>query len=166
MPLAGIVSSRASWIYMLALLALPLTLPAAAFGETTRAGGWQLVPSRNSPLVRITGNRISGLYPGVSKELILTLQSSEHRHSIVVRRVRVRDIATTNRSCAPARRNLAIRQYKGAPIRIPPGQARSVTVLLSMPNTVADACQWATFRLHYTAQARIGNGHARVKASQ
>jgi hypothetical protein len=35
-----------------------------------------------------------------------------------------------------------------------------------MPNTVADACQWATFGLHYAAQARIGNGHARVKASQ
>jgi len=155
MPLAGIVSSRASWIYMLALLALPLTLPAAAFAETTRAGGWQLVSSRTSPLVRITSNRISGLYPGVSKELILTLQSSDHRHSILVRRVRVRDIATTNRGCAPTRRNLAIRQYKGAPIPIPPGQTRSVTVLLFMPNTVSVACERAMFSLRYTAQARI-----------
>jgi len=140
---------------MLALLALPLTLPAAAFGETTGAGGWQLVPSRTSPLVRITGNRVSGLYPSVSKELILTLKSSDHRHSIVVRRVRVRDIATTNRGCTPTRRNLAIRQYKGAHIRIPPGQARSVTVLLFMPNTVSVACERAMFRLRYAAQARI-----------
>jgi hypothetical protein len=140
---------------MLALLALPLTLPAAALGETTRAGGWQLVPNRTSPLVRITGNRISGLYPGVSKELILTLKSSDHRHSIVVRRVRVRDIATTNRGCAPTRRNLTIRQYKGAPIRIPPGQSRRVTVLLVMPNTVSVACERATFSLRYRAQARI-----------
>jgi hypothetical protein len=166
MPLAAMVSSRVSRLQMLALLALPLTVPAAVFGARTGAGGWQLVPDKTSPLVRITDNRVIGLYPGVSKELILTLQSSDSKHSIVVRRVRVRDIATTNRSCAPARRNLAIRQYKGAPIRIPPGQARTVTVLLSMPSTVADACQWATFRLHYTAQARIGNGHARVKASQ
>jgi hypothetical protein len=140
---------------MLVLLALPLTLSAAAFGETIRAGGWQLVPSRTSPLVRITGNRVSGLYPGVSKELILTLQSSDHRHSILVRRVRVRDVATTNRGCAPTRRNLAIRQYKGAPIRIPPGQARRVTVLLVMPNTVSVACERAMFSLRYTAQARI-----------
>jgi len=140
---------------MLALLALPLTLPAAAFGETTGADGWQLVPSRTSPLVRIRGNRVSGLYPGVSKELILTLQSSDHRQSIVVRRVRVRDVATTNRGCAPTRRNLAIRQYRGAPIRIPPGQARNVTVLLFMLHTVSNACQRATFRLRYTAQARI-----------
>jgi hypothetical protein len=140
---------------MLALLALPLTLPAAAFGETTGAGGWHLVPSRTSPLVRITGNRVRGLYPGVSKELILTLQSSDHRHNIVVRRVRVRDIATSNRRCAPTRRNLAIRQYKGAPIRIPPGQARRVTVLLVMPNTVSVACERVMFSLRYTAQARI-----------
>jgi hypothetical protein len=159
MPLAGIVSSRASWIHMLALLALPLMLPGAAFGETTGAGGWQLVPSRTSPLVRITDNRVTGLYPGVSKELILTLQSSDNRHSIAVRHIRVRDIATTHRGCAPTRRNLAIRQYKGAPIRIPPGQARSVTVLLSMPNTVSDACQRAAFRLRYTAQARIKASH-------
>jgi len=155
MPLAGIVSSRASWIHMLALLALPLTLPAAAFGETTGAGGWQLVPSRSSSLVRITDNHVSGLYPGVSKELILTLQSSDHRHSIVVRRVRVRDVATSNRGCAPTRRNLTIRQYRGAPIRIPPGQSRTATVLLVMPNTVSVACERATFRFRYRAQARI-----------
>jgi hypothetical protein len=155
MPLAGIVSSRASWIQLLALLVLPLTLPAAAFGETTRAGGWQLVPSRTSPLVRITGNRISGLYPGVSKELILTLRNSDSKHGIVVRHVRVRDVATTNRGCTPTRRNLAIRQYKGAPIRIGPGLTRTVSVLLSMPNTVSDACERVTFRLRYTARTRL-----------
>jgi hypothetical protein len=158
MPLAALVSSRSSRIQVLALLALPLTVPAAVFGEPTGAGGWQLVPSKTSPLVRITDNRVIGLYPGVSKELILTLHSSDRKHSIVVRRVRVRDIATTNKGCAPTRRDLAIRQYRGAPIRIPPGQARSVTVLLLMPNTVSVACERATFRLRYTAQARIKAG--------
>jgi hypothetical protein len=158
MPLAALVSSRVSRIHLLALLAVPLTVPAAVFDETTGAGGWQLVPSKTSPLVRITDNRVIGLYPGVSKELILTLHSSDRKHSIVVRRVRVRDIATTNKGCAPTRRDLAIRQYRGAPIRIPPGQARSVTVLLLMPNTVSVACERATFRLRYTAQARIKAG--------
>jgi hypothetical protein len=155
MPLAALVSSRVSRIHMLALLALPLTVPAAVYGARTGAGGWQLVPDKTSPLVRITDNHVIGLYPGVSKELILTLQSSDPKHGIVVRRVRVRDIGTTNRGCAPARRNLAIRQYRGAPVRIPPGQTRTVTVLLTMPNTVSDACQGATFSLRYTVQARI-----------
>ena len=155
MPFAEQVWSRVGRIIVLALLALSLTGPAVVLGERSGAAGWQLVPSGSSPLVRITDNPVSGLYPGVSKELILTLHNSDPKHGIVVRRVRVRDIATTNSGCAPARRNLAIRQYKGAPVRIPPGQTRTVSALLSMPNTVSDACQRATFKLRYTARTRI-----------
>jgi hypothetical protein len=156
MPLGEQAWSRVSRIIVLALLALSLAGPAVLLGDRTAAAGWQLVPSGSSPLVRITSNRVTtGLYPGVSKELILRLQNSDPKHAIVVRRVRVRDIATTNRGCAPSRRNLAIRQHKGAPVRIPPGQTRTVSALLSMPNTVADACQRATFKLRYTARARF-----------
>ena len=155
MPLAEQAWSRVSRIIVLALLALSLTGPAVLLGDRTGAAGWQLVPSGSSPLVRITDNPVTGLYPGVSKELILRLQNSDPKHGIVVRRVRVRDIATTNSGCAPTRRNLAIRQYKGAPVRIPSGQTRTVTALLSMPNTVSEACQRATFKLRYTARTRI-----------
>jgi len=156
MPLAEQAWSRVSRIIVLALLALSLTGPAVLLGDRTASAGWQLVPSGSSPLVRITSNDdTTGLYPGVSKELILTLHNTDPKHGIVVRRVRVRDIATTKRGCAPTRRNLAIRQYKGAPLRIPPGRTRTVSALLSMPNTVSDACQRATFRLRYTARTRI-----------
>ena len=156
MPLGEQAWSRVSRIIVLALLALSLTGPAVVLGDRTGAAGWQLVPSGSSSLVRITSNHdTSGLYPGVSKELILRLQNSDLKHGIVVRRVRVRDVATTNRGCAPTRRNLAIRQYKGASVRIPPGQARTVSALLSMPYTVSDACQRATFKLRYTARARF-----------
>lgn len=144
---------------MLALLALSLTGPAVVLGKRTGAAGWQLAPSGASPLVRITSNRVLGLYPGMSKELTLTLRNSNRRHSIVVHRVRVRDIATTNPGCAPSARNLAIRQYRGAAIRIPPGRARSVTVLLSMPNTVSDVCRRAVFSLRYTSRARMQAAH-------
>ena len=156
MPLTEQVWSRVGRIIVLALLALSLTGPAVLLGDRTASAGWQLVPSGSSPLVRITSNRVTtGLYPGISKELILRLQNSDPKHGIVVRRVRVRDIATTKRGCAPTRRNLAIRQYKGSPLRIPPGRTRTVSALLSMPNTVSDACQRATFRLRYTAGTRI-----------
>lgn len=146
--------SRVSRITVLTLLALPLAAPAAVLGETTRAGGWQMVPRKASPLVRITGNRVLGLYPGMTKKLTLILRS-DSRQSIVVRRIRVRDIATTKPGCAPSRRNLAVRRSKRSPLRIPPGGARRVIVLLSMPKTVSDDCQRAVFRLRYTAQARI-----------
>ena len=155
MPLAEQVWSRVGRIIVLALLALSLTGPAVVLGERSGAAGWQLVPSGSSPLVRITDNPVTGLYPGVSKELILTLHNTDPKHDIVVRHVRIRDIATTKRGCAPTRRNLTIRQYKGAPLRIPPGRTRTVTALLSTPNTVSDACQQATFKLRYTARTRI-----------
>ena len=96
MPLGEQAWSRVSRIIVLALLALSLTGPAVVLGDRTGAAGWQLVPSGSSSLVRITSNHdTSGLYPGVSKELILRLQNSDPKHSIVVRRVRVRDVATT-----------------------------------------------------------------------
>ena len=155
MPLTEQVWSRVGRIIVLALLALSLTGPAVVLGERSGAAGWQLVPSGSSPRVRITDNPVTGLYPGVSKELILTLHNTDPKHDIVVRHVRIRDIATTKRGCAPTRRNLTIRQYKGAALRIPPGRTRTVSVLLSMLNTVSDACQRATFKLRYTARTRI-----------
>jgi hypothetical protein len=164
MPLAALLLSRVSRLAVLALLALPLAIPAAVFGEKAAADGWQLVPRGAAPLVRITSNQVVDLYPGVSKELNLTLHNSDSKHRIVVERLRVREVATTNAGCAPSRRNLAVRQYKGAPLLIPPNGARSVTLLLSMPNTVADACQRAVFRLRYRAEARIGKGHTPPEA--
>ena len=165
MPLAALLS-RVSRLAVLALLALPLAVPAAVFGERAGADGWQFVPRGAAPLLRITSNQVVDLHPGVTKELNLTLRNSDSRHSIVVERLRVRDVATTNARCAPSRRNLAVRQYRGAPILIPPGGARSVTLLLSMPNTVADACQRAVFRLRYRAQARISKGHIPPQAGR
>jgi hypothetical protein len=147
MPLAGLVQSRVIRFAVLALLALPLGIGAAA-------GSWQPVPRGASSAVRITGNRVVGLYPSTRKELHLTLHNSNRSHNVLVDRLRVRDVGTTKKGCLPSRRNLAIRQYRRAPIRIPPGGARKVTVLLYMPNTVAQACQRAVFRLRYRAHTR------------
>ena len=155
MPLAAQFSSRVSRIPVLALLVLPLTVPASVLTDRTGASGWQLVTPRTSPVVRITSDPVLGLYPGMTKELVLTLRNSVPRRSILVRRVLVRDVGTTRAGCAPSPRNLTIRQYHGAALRIPPRGSRRVTVLLSMPNTVADACQRAGFKLRYTARAGI-----------
>jgi hypothetical protein len=163
MPVLARNWSRVSRITVLALLSLPLAAPAVVLGERTAAPGWQMVPSQASPQIRITGNRVTGLYPGMSKKMILTIRSSDRRDTIVVRRLRVRDVATANRGCAPTRRNLAVRQYKGAAIRLLPRGTRRVTVLLSMPKTVSDACQRAVFRLRYTALARISKNRNRFR---
>lgn len=145
--------TRASRIGLLALLAFPLAAPAAVLGEQIAPPRWYSVASANSRPIPIVSKPVTGLYPGATKDLILTLRNPNRSRSISIRRLRVRDVATTRRGCAPSGRNLQIRQYGGPPIHIPAGGARNVRVILAMPNTVADACQRATFRLRYSLKA-------------
>jgi hypothetical protein len=142
--------SRAGGIGMLALL-FALTIPAALLAETRKPAQWTLVSPHGSRHVSIKSARLSGLYPGASKELILTLRNSSSTKRVAVRRILVRNVATTRRSCAPSARNLHIRQYSGPPLSIPPRASRRVGVVLRMPETVANSCQNAVFKLRYSA---------------
>jgi len=165
MPLAALIWSRASRLAVLALLGLLLTGPAAILGDRASSDGWHRVPGEPLPLVRITSDDVLDLYPGASKKLTLTLRNSDRRHGVVVRRLRIRAVGTTNLDCAASHRNLAVRQYAGGAIRIPAGGSRTVTALLSMPNTVSDACQRVVFKLRYRAEvARIGKGRTPTEA--
>jgi hypothetical protein len=145
--------TRASRIGLLALFAVPLAAPAAVFGERLAPPRWESVASGNSRSVQIVSNRVVGLYPGATKGMILTLRNPNRNRSISIRGIRVRDVATSRRGCAPSVRNLQIRQYAGPAIHVPAGGTRNVKVLLAMPNTAVDACQRATFRLRYSLQA-------------
>jgi hypothetical protein len=148
------VQSRAGRLSALALLTIAVSIPAVLFADRAPAG-WQLafVSSHGSGPVRISSNHISGLYPGTKRKLTLTLHNLDRTHSVLVRRVRVREVGTTRRGCAPSRRNLRIRQQNGLhDFRIRAGGTRRITVVLTMPNTVATACQRARFKLQYRAQ--------------
>jgi hypothetical protein len=140
-------------VFVLALLMFGACIPAALIVARAPAR-WQPASAGRygSGRVRITSNRVSGLYPGARRTLILTLHNSVSRHAVVVRRLRVRDAATSKRGCAPSRRNLRIRYPKIGRLRIRPGRSRRVVALLTMPNTVAKACQRAVFRLRYSVQ--------------
>ena len=135
-----------------ALALLMLAVSGLAVGSAP--GGWE--PARASSegfgRVRITGDRVTGLYPGAKRTLTLTLHNSDSSDNVVVRRVRIRDIRTTKHGCAPSRRNLRIAQARAAELRIRAGGTRRLGVLLVMPNTVADACQQAVFRLRFKAE--------------
>jgi hypothetical protein len=146
------VRGRARRLTALALLTFAVSIPAAVIAARAPAR-WQPAVARRDGhrSVRITSNRISGLYPGVRKTLTLTLHNFS-KHSVVVRRVRVRDLGTTKRGCAPSRRNLRIRQPPAHTFRIRAHGTRRVTAVLTMPNTVASACQRALFKLGYTAK--------------
>jgi hypothetical protein len=134
----------------LALLTFGVGSAAAVIAAKAPAG-WRPASARShaSGPVRATSNRVGGLYPGAERTLILTLRNSDRKHSVVVRRVRVHDAATTKRGCAASRRNLRIRDPRFRAFRLRPGRSRRVAARLTMPNTVANACQGAMFRLRY-----------------
>jgi hypothetical protein len=138
-------------LFALALLTFGACLAAAVVVAKAPAG-WRPASarSRSSGPVRIKSNRVRGLYPGAKKTLTLTLRNSDRKHSVLVRRVRVRNTATSTRGCAASRRNLTIRNPRFRPFRLGPGRSRRVVARLTMPNTVANACQGAMFRLRYS----------------
>jgi hypothetical protein len=146
------VVGRARRLSALALLALAVAIPVGLAAKTAGAG-WQLATtsSRASGAVRITSNRIRGLYPGATRTLTLTLRNRDAKRRIVVQRVVVRDVRTTKHGCAPVRRNLRIRQPHMRPFAIPPRGTRTVRAVLTLPNTVASTCQGAVFNLRYRA---------------
>jgi hypothetical protein len=147
------LSSRARKLVLLALLAFAGA--AALFGVRDAFARWRPASARSasSGHVRITSNRVTGLYPGATKQLVLTLQNRTHRR-LGVRRIRIRTVSTTKSGCTASVSNLAVRQPARRLLRIPPGGRRRITVPISMPSTVADACQDAVFELRYTAQTR------------
>lgn len=146
--------ARASRIGLLALFAFPVAAPAAVLGEQlVGPPRWHSVARGKSDAIPIESNRVTGLYPGATKDLILTLRNPNPSHSIGIRRLRIRDVATTRHGCAPSAQNLELRQYTGPPISIAAGGRQSVTVQLTMPNTVVDACKHATFKLRFSARA-------------
>jgi hypothetical protein len=146
------IRSGARRVTALALLTCLVCIPAAVVAARAPAG-WQPVfsTSRSSAALRITGSRVSGLFPGARRTLTLTLHNSDSNRILLVRRVRVRDLRTSKRGCKPTRRNLTIRRVRARAVELRPGRSRRVVVLLRMPNTVADACQQAVFQLHFVA---------------
>ncbi len=138
---------------LLALLAFAGT--AALFGVRDAFAHFRPASARSASFgrVRITSNRVTGLYPGARAQLVLTLRNTTHRR-LAVRRIRIRNIATTKAGCTASASNLAIQQPVSRTLRLRPGARRRITVPISMPNSVADACQGEVFRLRYTAQTR------------
>jgi hypothetical protein len=144
-------TSRAGRLTALALLTFVVCIPAAVVAARAPAG-WQVATtnSRGTSSLRIRSNRVSNLYPGAQRKLTLTIHNNS-KHAVRIRALRVRDVGTTKRGCAPTRRNLTIRRQKHRAFRLRPGATRRVVFLLTMPNTVANACQGTAFNLRYRA---------------
>jgi hypothetical protein len=147
------LSSRAGKLVLLALLVLAGT--AALLGVRDASARWRPGSTRSASFGRllITSNRVTGLSPGERKRLLLTLRNTTHRQ-LAVRRIQIRIVSTTKAGCRASANNLAIRQPARRTLRLWPGGEIRIGLPITMPNSVADACQGAVFRLRYGAQTR------------
>jgi hypothetical protein len=96
---------------------------------------------------------VPGLYPGATKSLTLRV-TNPYGYSIRVLPVTAAVVRTTNRSgCLgiPANVSVSTRGIKAAVIKRK--ATKTLTLHVTMPKTVADACQGATFRITFRARA-------------
>jgi hypothetical protein len=99
---------------------------------------------------------VSGLYPGASRPLQLTL-TNPYAFAITVHHLGAILVATSVPDCAVSPVNLVVGDFSGQPplpLVLAAREQRSVgTVPLFMPNTVAESCQHATFTIRLLGSA-------------
>jgi hypothetical protein len=102
----------------------------------------------------ITGTAVSGLSPGATLRIDLTFEN-QYLTAIEVRSVTGRLVSTSKRGCRPTPANLQVLPYAGRlPTTVLPRSRKSAGhVDVRMPNSVANACQNATFKIELTGAA-------------
>lgn len=126
----------------------------AALAQAAERGGSPTVSGSDGRAVAAKRARfgvaghVTGLYPGATKRLRLTLRNP-NRFPITVRSVR-----TSVRSTAPAcpARSIRVRPFKGSR-RVGARSKAKVKVLVTMPPTVPQACAGHRYRLTYRGKA-------------
>jgi hypothetical protein len=113
---------------------------------------------RSRPDIRftVTAPPVRGLYPGAVVPMRLTVHNPQS-YPIRITGIGARLTATSKRACLPVPANLSVGARTGRPdlpIVVPPHGSRGAgQIALSMPNTVTDACQFATFTIHFDGTA-------------
>jgi hypothetical protein len=114
------------------------------------------VGSRPDARFTVTAPPVRGLYPGAVLPLRLTVHNPQS-YPIRITGVGARLTATSKRACSPVPANLAVGARTGRPelpIVVPPRGSRGAgEIALFMPNTVANACQFATFTIRFDGSA-------------
>ena len=104
----------------------------------------------------VSGSTVGRLYPGARRDLTLVVTNPYH-FPIRLTAVSGRLVSTSRRTCAVSTRNLTVGRYAGPPglpLRIAArGRARIGHLTITMPATVANACQGVTFTLRLSATA-------------
>ena len=139
-------------------LAASAGVPDASAGETmviTGAHGQTRGYDDHRPFdIAMGGKTPKGLYPGVVRDLKLTLRNP-YDFALSVRSLRGEVIATSRRKCKPVPANLVTRSYAGPlPIVIPPrGKVEAKSIPLHMPPGASQACAGVVFTIRLSGTA-------------
>jgi hypothetical protein len=104
--------------------------------------------------IAMGGKAPKGLYPGVVREMKLTLRNP-YDFALNVKSLRGEIVASSRRKCKPVAANLVARGYAGKlPIVIPPrGKVDAKSIPLYMPPGASQACAGATFTIRLSGTA-------------
>jgi hypothetical protein len=119
------------------------TMELTAVGGTGSGYGFQ-----------VEAKPVTELYPGALTKLTVSFRNP-YDVDLRVTGMRGQVLATSRRGCLPTATNLAIRSYSGVmPLTVPAdGRKAGGHLPLYMPNSVADACQGATFTIRLRGEA-------------
>lgn len=124
------------------------------------AAGWRTEESevdlaeRSAFAFAVTGSPMEQFHPGAVRRTRVTI-ANPYPFAIRVRQVDARVTGSSKSRCKPTPANLTIGKYRGGlPLIVPAGGRRTAGEFeVTMPDTVANACQRATFRLAFSASA-------------
>ena len=95
------------------------------------------------------GGSVTGLYPGLSLPLVLTITNNDSV-TITVDSITT-TVANASKKCPSA--NLSVTPYSNGTLVIAPGASGQVTVQAAMLHSAPNACQGVVFPLQYTGAA-------------
>ena len=140
-------------LLLFTLGALAVAIAVASLSDLGQAGPTNLDLIAAKRGFGIKATPVPGLYPGATKPLTLRV-TNPYGYSIRVLPVTAAVVRTTNRAgCLgiPANVTVSTRGVRAAVIKRK--ATKTVTLHVTMPRTVANACQGATFRITFKARA-------------
>lgn len=98
---------------------------------------------------RIVGG-VTGLYPGATRPLTVTVDNPYNKPMTVVSLITT--VGPASKNCGS--RNLAVSTFSGR-LFVAAGRNAKLTVAATMPHSVGNSCQAAVFPLTYEARATV-----------
>lgn len=144
--IAGVVLAASSQLRLGAGPSAGLTINGAGAASVSASTSGQAPPG-HSDAFGISGS-VSGLYPGASLPLTLTITNREP-FLIVVTSIST-SVGKPKAGCDAT--NLGVTQFTGE-LRVPSGGAAQLTVTATLAHAAPDACQGAVFPLRYAGTA-------------